>query len=197
MKSFGSLLAALFICSVAASAEGFNFDLSGGYAYISGDQGQNGFTAGTSVRYDKVALAFDYDRAWGTDNLGNFVLTPTGLINVKSRIQDFMAGPRFYFPGVLKSHKLHVNLFNFFAETEMGASYLRQNLTIPAQGVARGASDNNFAWLIGAGGDYRVSPHFLARVKADFFRTHFTTEGQRRFRLSLQVVYTFKAAQPD
>jgi hypothetical protein len=195
MKSSGYLLLALFAWSGTASAQ--NFDLSGGYAYISGDQGQNGYTVGTSVRYQRVALAFDFDRAWGTDQLGNFVLTPTGLIVTKSRIQDFMAGPRFYFPGILKSQKLHLPLFTFFAEAEFGASYLRQDLSIPAEDVVRGASDNNFAWLLGGGGDYRVSPHFLARVKADFFRTHFASDGQSRFRLSLQVVYTFKATQPD
>jgi hypothetical protein len=197
MKSSGCLLAALFVWSVAASAQNFNFELSGGYSYISGDQGQNGYTVGTAVRSKKVALAFDFDRAWGTDQLGNFVLTPTGLIVTKSRIQDFMGGPRFFFPGLIKSQKYHVPLITFFAETEFGASYLRQDLSIPAQNVVRGASDNNFAWLLGGGGDYRVSPHFLARVKADLFRTHFASDGQSRFRLSLQVVYTLKASQPD
>src|SRR4051794_15868034 len=98
MKVAGFLLAGLFSLPLAVPAQ-MNMYLSGGFAYISGDGGLNGYNAGIEGLFNrKVALAFDYDRGWDTNRLGAFALTSIGAITTRSRIQDFLIGPRFYFP---------------------------------------------------------------------------------------------------
>ena len=45
--------------------------------------------------------------------------------------------------------------------------------------------------MVGGGADYRLSPHWVARFKLDFLRTHFADTGQSRLRLIFGVAYTF------
>jgi hypothetical protein len=192
MKLSGYLLVALCALSLAAPAQ--NLETSGGYLYINGDGGLNGYNVGMAgLVNDRVALVFDYDRGWDTSRLGTFALTSVGLIATKARIQDFLAGPRFYFPNKKVSF---VGRLTPFVEGEFGETYLRETLNQPSQDLTVFAKDNNFSWMLGGGADYRFSPHFQGRIKMDLLRTHLVDAGQSRFRLALQVVYNLKAVQP-
>jgi hypothetical protein len=199
MKRIRILLLALSLVlllapHVPASAQEF----SGAWAHISGDNGLDGFDLGAALwPQRRVSLAFDYDSAWDSTNLGAFALTSVGLISVKSHLQDFLIGPRIHFPiyraksasGCGPGEKYLARL-SPFAEVQFGASHLNESLNEQASNQNVSASDNAFTWMLGAGGDYRLSPHWVGRVKFDYLRTHFVDEGQGRYRFSLGVAYT-------
>jgi outer membrane protein OmpA-like peptidoglycan-associated protein len=46
--------------------------------------------------------------------------------------------------------------------------------------------------MVGGGVDYRLSPHWVARFKLDFLRTHFSDTGQARLRSTFGIAYTFR-----
>lgn len=191
MKISACLLLVLFVLSVDAPAQ--NVELSGGWAHISGDGGLDGYNVGVAAWFaPKASIAFDFDRAWDNSRLGVFELTSTGLLISKSRIQNFLAGPRFFFPGLIKSKQKNIALLTPFAEGQFGVSYLRSSLEDPARNISQFASDNAFSWMIGGGADYRFSSHWLGRVKVGLLRTHLADSGQSRLRFSLGIVYTFK-----
>jgi outer membrane protein OmpA-like peptidoglycan-associated protein len=139
----------------------------------------------------RVALAFDYDSGWDTSHLGAFELTQTGVIVTKSHLQDFLGGPRIFFPGTVKSKETHLARLWPFAEVQFGMSHLNSSLENPTTSVSQSASDNAFSWMVGGGADYRLSPHWVGRVKVDFLRTHFAETGQSRVRLGFGIAYTF------
>lgn len=193
MKASGCLVAALLTFSVHASAQ--NMYLSGGYAHISGNGGLDGYNVGAEgVLNHRIALAFDYDRGFDNNALGVFALTPIGTIATHNRMQNFLVGPRFYFP---HSRPGFIGRFTPFAEGQFGVTYLRESLDQPSTDRNYFANDHNFSWMLGGGVDHRFSPHFLGRVKMDLLRTHLADEGQSQFRLSLQLVYTLKSVEPQ
>jgi hypothetical protein len=107
-------------------------------------------------------------------------------------LQDFLVGPRISFPGVLKDKKTYLPRLWPFAEVEIGASHLHSSLVDQANSIDQSASDNGFSWMGGGGVDYRLSPHWVARFKLDFLRTHFSDTGQTRLRSTFGVAYTFR-----
>jgi hypothetical protein len=165
-----------------------NLEFTGGWAHVSGNNGLDGFNGGASIWFTRrVSLGFDYDHAWDTNSLSNFALTNVGLITVKSRYQDWLVGPRFFFHSseVKVLHTLHP-----FAEVEFGASHL--NTTVTQVGFAsQQASDNSGAWLLGGGGDILVSPHWAGRLNVGLLRTHLADSAQSRLRFIMGVAYTF------
>jgi outer membrane protein OmpA-like peptidoglycan-associated protein len=180
----------LFASPLLASAQ--SVELSGGYAHISGDGGVDGFNIGAAAWVThRVAMAFDYDSGWDNSHIGAFELTQTGLIVTKSHLQDFLVGPRISFPGALKSTETHLPRLWPFAEVQVGMSHLNSSLEDPSTSTSQSASDNAFSWMVGGGADYRMSPHWVGRVKVDFLRTHFADTGQGRIRLAVGVAYTF------
>lgn len=193
------LFVSLLVPHFFASAQEF----SGAWAHISGDNGLDGFDAGAALfPQRRVSLAFDYDSAWDTSSLGAFALTSVGLISLHSHLQNFLVGPRIHFPiyhpkspcGCSGSEKYLARL-SPFAEAQFGASHLSESLNEAASGESVSASDNAFTWMLGVGGDYRITPHWVGRIKADFLRTHFVDAGQSRFRLSVGVAYTLRPKQ--
>jgi outer membrane protein OmpA-like peptidoglycan-associated protein len=182
----------LLASSSLASAQGV--ELNGGYAHISGDGGLDGFNVGGALWLkQRVAVAVDYDSVWDTSHLGAFELTQAGLIVTKNHLQNFLVGPRISFPGVLKSKKTRFPLLWPFAEVQIGSSHLSSSLQEPSGNINQSASDNAFSWMVGGGGDYRLSPHWVALFNLDFLRTHFADSGQSRVRLGIGVAYTFGA----
>lgn len=182
-----------------ASAQ--NLEFSGAWAHISGDNGLDGFDIGTALwPTHRVSIAFDYDSAWDTSNLGVFALTSVGLISIHSHLQDFLIGPRIHFPayrakpkaGCLPGEK-YVARLSPFAEAQFGASHLNESLNEPGANESASASDNGFTWMLGGGADYRLASHWVGRVKVDLLRTHFVDQGQSRFRLSMGIAYTLGA----
>ena len=172
----------------------YRWEIAGGYAHISGNEGLDGFNVGGSVFLaPKVSLGFNYDGVYDTTVLGTFALTNVGLTTTKSHLQDFMAGGRFFFPGVLKVHcgtKNVLPILTPFFQAQFGESNLwTQVASVNVATVS--ASDTQFTWLLGGGGDIRFADHWSARVSADLVRTHFADEGQSRIRIILGVVGRF------
>jgi len=188
---FVGLVLLLAAFSVNASAQGV--ELSGAYAHISGDQGLDGFNVGAAAWFtQKVSVAFDYDSGWDTSRLGVFELTETGVIASKSHLQDFLIGPRIFFPGVIKSRNEKIARLVPFGEAEFGESHLSSSIEQASTNLSQSASDTAFSWMLGGGADYKFYPHWVGRLKLDLLRTHFADAGQSRLRLSLGVAYTLR-----
>jgi opacity protein-like surface antigen len=187
-RSLSCLLLSLMAFFPSASAQ--KVELTGGYAHVSGDQGLDGFNVGAAAWFtSRVSVAADYDRIVDTSRIGIFELTQTGLIVSKSTLQNFLFGPRIFFPNVIKSQNKHLANLRPFAEAEFGISHLNASLKEEAVNIEQSASDNAFSWMLGAGAEYRVSPRWAGRFKLDFLRTHLAESGQSRLRLVLGVAY--------
>ena len=189
MRNLCVFLVLLLASPLLASAQ--SVELSGGYTHISGDGGLDGLNAGVAAWLtDRISMGFDYDSAWDSSHLGAFELTQAGTIVSKSRLTDYLFGPRIAGPGLLKN-KSHFPRLWPFGEVEIGVSHLDSKLQIPAMNLNEKASDNAFSWMFGGGADYRLSPHWVGRFKVDFLRTHFADTGQSRLRFSFGIAYTF------
>jgi opacity protein-like surface antigen len=174
-----------------ASAQIFDLDnaeFGGGYSHVSGDAGLNGANLNAGLWFGhRVSLAFDYDTVWNNQVLGTFVLSSLPVTRVRTHQQNFLIGPRVFFPA-RKITKYHLDPF---VEVQIGATH--ENQQISQVNVATlSASGNSYSWLIGGGTDYGFTDHWTGRFKLDFFRTHIAATGQTRARLSLGVAYTFK-----
>lgn len=167
-------------------------EASGGWAHVTGNFGLDGYNVGIAGWFNpRVAVAFDYDGVYDTSTVGIFQLTNVGLISSHSHLQDFLFGPRIYFPGVIKTTKLKAGKrLTPFAEAQFGVSHLHSSVSQVNVG-AQSASDTAFSWMLGAGADYRLNPRWLARLKLDFLRTHLADQGQSRLRLCVEAAYTF------
>lgn len=170
----------------------FRWELTGGYAHITGNQGLDGFNAGASFFLDpKISIGFNYDGVYDTSTLGVFALTNVGLTVSNSHLQNFLAGPRFYFPGLFKGHgNIHGHILHPFVQAQFGESNLYTKVTSVNIGTIT-SSDTQFTWVLGAGGDFFFKDHWAARVSADLVRTHFADEGQSRLRVILGVACRF------
>jgi len=203
MKSFACVLLALFAWSISTSAQvksdiketvnTRNLGFSGGWVHITGDQGLDGVdVSGELMIVRPVSIAFDYDSAWDSTTLGTFQTTSIGLISIDSHLQDFLIGPRVYLPRLLKHKTEKYHFLSPFVEAQFGESDLHSTVKAPTQSVNFSTSETNFAWLLGGGSDFRLNPHWGARVKVDFLRTHFASSGQSRLRFSVGLVYTVR-----
>jgi len=170
-----------------------SIELSGGYLHVTSNQGLDGYTLGGSWLFNpKVALAFNYDSGRDTSTLGAFALTNVGLTVSKTHLQNWLIGPRIYFPGLFKGKgNVKGHIIHPFAEVQFGESNLFAQLQELNVGTQRSA-DTAFSWTLGAGGDFRLSSHWAARISADLLRTHFVDNGQSSLRLAMGVVYNFK-----
>lgn len=192
-KKIVSLIAALMaLIWFPPSASAQKLEVAGGYAHVTGDLGLDGYNLAAGVWLSRrLSASFDYDSAYDTSKIGVFELTQAGEISVKSHMQNFLVGPRIYFPGALKTKRLkHGNRLTPFAEVALGGTHL--NTTVRQIAVAeQSASDNAFSWMLGGGADYVVDPHWAARIKIDLLRTHIADTGQSRLRIGLGIAYTF------
>jgi hypothetical protein len=187
-QSFSILfLAFLATLLPSQSAHGQGLELGGGWTYMTGDGGTNGFGIDGAWWFTKrVTLAANYDSAWDNSNLTTFAFTPVGDVVVKSHLQNFLVGPRIFFSTNWTSrHKL-----NPFGELQFGASWLNQAVNVANVGE-HSASDASFTWELGGGAEYLFNPHWSGRLNLDLLRTHFVSEGQSHLRLALAVTYTF------
>jgi hypothetical protein len=187
---FGRLAGTLVLFWVAACLAGTcraqGLELSGGYAHLTGDSGLDGFNVGVSWWFThRVSIAADYDNVYDTSVIGQFASTSIGQIVSKSHLQEIILGPRIFF----SSHEIHKHPLAPFAEAQFGESHLNSKIQQVATSVSTSGTD--FAWMVGGGADYSFTPHWAARAKLDFLRTHFSDQGQSRLRFALEVVYTF------
>ncbi len=164
-----------------------NAEFGGGYTHVSGDSGLNGGNLTSALTFNRrISLAFNYDTVWNNTTLGAFSLTTVGLTRVRTHQQNFLVGPRFFFPAK-KITKYHLDPF---AEVQVGFTHENQQVSTVTTGTLE-ASANSYSWLVGGGADYSFSQHWVGRLNADFFRTHIASTGQSRFRLCFGVAYAF------
>src|SRR5215831_13692776 len=156
----------LLILSLPHTVRGQGLEVSGGWAHITRESGTDGFNVGAAWWFTKrITVAVDYASSWDTSTLGTFTFTQTGPIVVKSHLQNVVAGPRIFFSTKwTDKYKL-----NPFGEAQFGMAHLSQTVTTAASSVS--ASDTSFAWLLGGGVEYLLSPHWSARGNLDFMRT--------------------------
>jgi opacity protein-like surface antigen len=172
---------------ITASELQDNIEVSGGYSHVTGDFGLNGFNAGAGLWFNRrVSVNFDFDAIFNTSTLGVLSLTNIGHTAVKNRMQDWLLGPRVFFP----SHKINKYKFDPFAEFQIGIAHLSQKIQ-PTNLPSVSAADTAFAWALGGGADYQFTSQWFGRINLDFFRTHFADQGQSRLRLVLGVGYNF------
>lgn len=192
--SFLLLLWLVVAPSVPASAQLLkNFEIATGYGYASGNGGMNGFNAEVGVFFHRrVSFAAGYDGVYDTSSLGPFQVTPIGNVTSKNHLQDVLLGPRFYFPGVVKTKNKTINTLNPFGEVQLGGSHINSELIQSTPGIRTGTNDSGFTWLLGGGADVRLAPHWAARGKIGLLRTHLGSAGQSRVRFVLGVAYSFK-----
>jgi len=175
---------------IAAVAQRLEFN--GGYAHTSGDLGLDGFNAGASWWFTpRVSLAADFDGLWDSSRVGVFELSSIGLVSVKSNMQNYLIGPRVFFPRSWKRYPRVVP----FGELQFGWTHLHTNLhqvNLPDEATG----DTAFTWMLGGGADYLLRNHWAARANVDLMRTHLADTGQSRVRFALGLVYTFGSRNP-
>jgi hypothetical protein len=185
----GLPLALLLLCLTASAQK---VELNGGVTHVSDNQGMDGFTAGAALWFTpRVSIAADYDSVWDTSKIGQFELTSTGLIVSKSHMENYLFGPRIFFPGAIKSKNKHLAHLVPYGEAEFGLSHLKSTLQDNTTNASQSSSDTAFSWMLGGGADYKFSPHWAGRVKLDLLRTHLADTGQSRLRFGAGIVYTF------
>jgi opacity protein-like surface antigen len=188
------ILRTAFLISVSVALLSFpsmlpaqGLELSGGYAHSTGDFGLDGFQAGGAWFFtQKIAIAADYDGLWDTSRIGAFDLTTVGAISAKNHLQNFMFGPRVF----LRTRQVKQYAIIPFGEVQLGLSHLNSTIQEgPAKPLS--AADTAFSWLLGAGADYSLSPHWTARLQLGLLRTHLNDQGQSRLRVGIGINYTF------
>ena len=196
MKRLICALTILLVSTATLSAqEGRGFELAGGYAHISGNQGLDGFNVGAGYWFTpRVSLAFDYDAGWDTTRFDVLEFSSAGLTTANSHLQNFLIGPRIGMPGLLHMERLRGHALLPYLEAQFGESNLGTKVTAQNIGTV-GASDTAFTWLLGGGADFKLSQsaRWFARVKVDLERTHFASDGQSRLRIGFGVVHTFNS----
>ena len=188
-KWFAILALLTFLPALLPSqdARGQGLELGGGWAHGTANFGTDGFNVGVAYWFTRrITLAADYDSTWDSSTLNTFTFTQTGPIAVKSRLQNFLLGPRiFVSTNWTDKHKLDP-----FAEAEFGGSHLSQTVTQGNVGSVS-QSDSAFSWMLGGGAEYAFHEHWGARMNLDFLRTHFASQGQSQLRLVIALTYTF------
>ena len=187
------------MCPARSGAQ--DLEVSGGWQHATSDFGVDGFNLGAAYFFQpRLAVAAQYDGMWDTSRVGTFEFTSVGAIVAQSHLQDFLVGPRFYFPVYTvndtgnsgrnrnRNHKVY-RLYPF-AEAQFGISHLHQSIQ---EGILPPAthSDSAFSWMIGGGVDYPLTDHWTARGNVDLLRTHLNASAQSRLRLGLGIAYTF------
>lgn len=164
-----------------------------GWAHATGNGSLNGFNISAAAHFQhRVALAAFYDGVYDTQNIGVFQLTPIGLVTEKNHLQNFMIGPRIYFPSLLKGKSHTLDLLNLFAQAQFGGSHLNTEIHQAATDSRVGSDDSAFSWMLGGGTDVRLTSHWSARGDVDLLRTHFADAGQSRLRFVIGVAYFLK-----
>lgn len=163
-----------------SSAPTRGLSVGGGWTHVTGDFGLDGFNIDASYRFSPmIAGIADFDATFNTSTLGT--LSTTSGQSVRTRLQNYLFGPRVYFPQAFKNSK-----FIPFGEFEIGLSHLTNHVSgQPSQG------DNGFSWLLGGGATYNLTPKWDAFGRLGLLRTHFASQGQSRARFVLGVEYHF------
>ena len=187
MKMLLLLILCSAVCLLPTLASAQRLEFNGGYAHVSGDLGLDGFNVGAAWWFTpRVSMAADFDGLWDASRVGVFELTSVGAVSVKSNMQNYLVGPRIFFPNTVKRYPHLIP----FGELQFGATHLHTTLhqvNLPDEA----AGDSAFTWMIGGGADYTFHRHWAGRFKIDMLRTHLVDTGQSRLRVAMGIVYTF------
>jgi opacity protein-like surface antigen len=191
MQKFIVFIAILFAFGPAA-ARAQRLEANGGYVHATGDLGLDGFQVGAAWWFTpRVSLAADFDGLFDNSRVGVFDLSSVGSVSIKSNMQNYLVGPRIFFPRAWKRYPRLVP----FGELQFGLTHLHSTihqLNLPDES----AGDTAFTWTLGGGADYLFHKHWAARAGLDLVRTHLVDSGQSRARVRLGVVYTFGTRNP-
>ena len=182
----GYMMLAILLLWMPGTVSAQGVELSGGWVHVTQDFGTDGFNVGLAVKFHEIAIAGDYDMAWDTTSPSLFNVSTGGSISVKSRLQNALIGPRFFF----KHDKLK-NLVPF-AEAEFGVTHLHQDINRITDG-SQSSADSAFSWMLGGGLEYRLAHGWAGRFRLDFLRSHLADSAQSRARLVVGIAYTFGA----
>ncbi len=177
-KTLPLVLLALCICATAQEKTP-RFDIFGGYSHASNfDIGMNGWLASANLDINRwLGIEGDVSGHYGSESLGPAAIILPGVPNqINSRMHNFDFGPSVTY----RSAK-----FNVFGHFLAGVSHTNVNAAGSGQG------DTSFSWVLGAGGDYNITPSWAARLQLDLLRTNFFDVGANHGRVSLGVVYRF------
>jgi opacity protein-like surface antigen len=185
--SYVAIFIAVLALTTAPRAYTQGLELGAGWSHITGNFGLDGFVGSAGVWFTpRAAVVFNYDDVYDNSPITAFALSSLGGVSVKSRLQNFLIGPRISFPNAVKSHSKMIP----FAEAMFGGSHLRTSFSRNIVG-ASSQSDSAFTWELGGGVDYTLTRNWAARANLDLERTHFGDAGQSRLRLTLGGSYIF------
>jgi hypothetical protein len=197
MKKVFYSLVVMLMFSLPSWAQA-NIEFYGGYRHISGDQGLDGYTLGGGwYPIPQAELHLTYDGTYDNSTIGAFALTSVGLTLVNSHLQEILTGPRYFLPGVFKSHG-HIQGHLLIPYVEAGFGEARLHTDLKSVNIAAvQAADTAFVWQLGGGADFRLYRHITARGDFGFLRTHFANGGQGRVRLGLSLVWSARPRETE
>ncbi|MBI2816177.1 MAG: outer membrane beta-barrel protein [Acidobacteria bacterium] len=179
------LAAALLSFSPKGFAQGL--EIGAAWSHVTGNFGLDGFDANLGYWFSpRAALIFNYGDVYDNSPINAFELSSLGALRVKTRMQNFLIGPRIAFPGAVRNN----NRITPFAEALFGGSHLRSEFSQAIAGAVN-STDNAFTWALGGGADYDFGNGWGVRINLDLLRTHFADTGQSRLRLALGGMYKF------
>ena len=156
-----------------------------GYSYLSADQnsggraglnGWNGSLEGKVFPY--LGIVADISGQYGSQNFpGACPNIPNGCtFHVNTSLHNVMFGPRLSVP---------IGKLTPFAEAFLGVSHVHGSTT--------GFSDSHTSYsdALGGGIDYRIIHGIGFRAEGDLLQTHFFSNTQNNFKLSLGLVLHF------
>ncbi|MBO0797267.1 MAG: porin family protein [Blastocatellia bacterium] len=198
MKKLITVVTLILLFSLPARAQqqteyGTANHVTFGYTTQTGDFGPNGFEAGLDYRLTKyLALVGEGSFLWKKNRVNNVRtnLIPGGGvtdIRVSNNAQNFLFGPRVFFPRAFREPKVVP-----FAHLLFGVSRQSTGINLALQEGEIGSSvDTNWSWTLGGGVDYWFNKKWAVRGKIDLLRTHFLDEGQSKARFTVAVGYNF------
>jgi opacity protein-like surface antigen len=129
--------------------------------------------------YSRVALRGDLGYARAANVFGSAH---------HSDVLSYLAGPVFY----PTTHR-HVDTY---IHALMGGARVTGPILLNGGGIAKGSWANQFAWAVGAGGEFWVSDSVAIRTGVDYLRTAYydsslLIRGQNNIRTTASVVYFF------
>jgi Outer membrane protein beta-barrel domain len=163
-----------------------------GYTTQTGNFGPNGFEGGIEYRLrDFVAAVGEGSFLFSKDRINDVRtnLSPSGSTNMRisTDAQNFLFGPRFFFPRAIRQPKLVP-----FAHLLFGVSRESTDIELALEDEELGTStDTNWAWTLGGGVDYWFNQKWAVRGKIDILRTHFRDDAQSKARFTVSLCYNF------
>src|SRR5579885_1139428 len=119
----GPILILLFAALVSFSPSLYaqkGLEVGAGWAHQTGNNGVDGYDLDAGYWFSqRGGVLFNYDDTYDNSALTAFSLSSLGSVRVKTRMQNFLIGPRIAFPGGVRSNAKVVP----FAEALFGGSH--------------------------------------------------------------------------